>query len=781
MLHRRALRRAADKEMPMTRSAPATTRAPDRAAGETAPGRRWIALGVATALSFAPLAATAQDDAATDEDIIVSHGFSTFGDLKYAADFPHFDYVNPDAPKGGEISIPAEGTFDSLNPYSTLRGTPGLLSTIMYERILTSADDEVSGSYCLLCTTMEYPESQDWVIFNLRPEARFSDGTPVTAHDIVFSHKLLLEQGTPSYASYVSQVIPQVEALDDHRVKFTFAEGIPRKNLITQAGSTPAWSQAWYESTGARLDESRLQVSPGSGPYMLDSFDVGRRIVYRRNPDYWGADLPAMQGMANFDRIRVEYFADSNAALLGFSAGEYTFRQENSSLNWATSYNFPAVGRGWVVRAELPNGNLPSATGFVFNLRRDKLQDRNVRLALGRVFNFTFTNETLQYGLFQQRESFWQGSDLQARDLPEGLELEYLQSVADLLDPAILTEPALLPHESSARQLDRRNLGEALDLMAAAGYTPGNDGILRNEAGQPLRIEFLETRQSFDRIITPYIENLRQLGVDARYTRVDPAQYQARTQSFDYDIIYDGYRVGLEEGIGLSQRFGSEDRDDVFNPAGYGNEAVDRIIDRVVEATTYEEMAAGVRAIGRRGGLPPEFIAQLEREFGFDKPPVERFLNMMWNYLRFDFGESYFRSISVIDLVIEKMPVSISLGLWSTLIAYLISIPLGIRKAVRDGTRFDTWTSRRHHRRLRDPGLPVRDPAARAVRRRLLLADLPAARPDLGQLGAARWPARSSTTSGTSRCRSSPDHRRFATLTLLTKNSLPRRDQASST
>lgn len=537
--------------------------------------------------------------ATSHEKIIVSHAYSTFGEFKYGPDFEHLAYVNPDAPKGGEISISAEGTFDSFNAYATLRGTPGALSTIMYERILTGTDDEVSAVYCLLCTTMEYPETEDWVIFNLRPEAEFSDGTPLTAHDVVFSHTLLLEQGTPSYANYVKQVIPLVEALDDHRVKYTFADGVPRKNLISQAGSTPVWSKAWYEKTGARLDESRLEVSPGSGPYMLDSYDVGKRIVYRRNPDYWGRDLPIMRGRANFDTIRVEYFADSSAAFLAFTAGEFTFRQENSSLNWATSYDFPALDKGWVVRAEPENGNLPGATGFVFNLRRDKFQNRDLRRALGLMYNFTFTNETLQYGLFRQRESFWQGSELAAEGLPEGRELELLQSVANLIDPSILTEPAAMPHESSARQLDRRNLGAALDLMEKAGYTPGADGMLRNAEGQTLKVEFLETRQSFDRIVTPYIENLKRLGVDVTYNRVDPAQYQQRTQSFDYDVIFDGYRVSLEEGIGLSQRFGTEDKNDVFNPAGFGHPAVDKLIEAVVDAESYAEMAAGVRAIDR--------------------------------------------------------------------------------------------------------------------------------------------------------------------------------------
>lgn len=560
------------------------------------PGRivAWAVVATTTILLM-PHLAYAQ------EKIITTHAITLFPSdtPKYPADFPHLDYVNPDAPKGGEISISAEGTFDSLNPYATLKGTPGALSSSMYEAILIPILDEVGTTYCLLCTTMEYPESQDWVIFNLRPEARFSDGTPLTAHDVVFSVNIAMEQGTSSYANYLKQIYTRVEALDDHRVKFTFADGIPRKDLIGQAGYGPVWSKAWFEETSARLDEARFETSPGSGPYMLDSYDAGKQIIYRRNPDYWGKDLPIMQGRSNFDTIRVEYFADSNAAFIGFTSGTFTFRQENSSLNWATAYDFPALEKGWVVKDDLPNGNVPSAVGFVFNLRRPYLQDRNVRLALGRMFNFTFTNNTLQYGLFQQRESFWHGSPLQATGVAEGAELELLQSVADEIDPEILTEPAFMPHTSSERQLDRGNLRAALALLAEAGYTPGDDGLLRNEAGEKLTVEFLETRQSFDRVIAPYIENLKRLGVDVTYTRVDPAQYQQRTQSLDYDIIYGGYSAGLEEGNGLEQRYGTKERDDVFNPAGFGHPAVDTLIENVLEAQGYDEMATGVRAIDR--------------------------------------------------------------------------------------------------------------------------------------------------------------------------------------
>ena len=554
---------------------------------------------VLTGLAAVWLTSAVPGLAQSEEKIIIAHGYNEYDELKYGPDAPHLDYVNPDAPEGGEISISAIGTFDSMNPYATGIGNWGALSTIGFEDIMQTTDDEVGSYYCVLCETIEYPESRDWVIFNLRDDVTFSDGTPMTAEDVKFTLDLLLEQGTPSYRAGVSQMIDTVEVLDPHRIKFTFAADYPRKGLITQFGSLSPFSKKWYEETGARLDESRLEISPGTGEYVLDQIDAGRQIVYRRNPDYWGRDHWFMQGRGNYDSIRVEYFGDTSAAFEAFKAGVYTFRVENSSLNWATLYDFPAIQKGWVKKEELPDGNLPAANGFVFNMRGDKFADRNVRLALGRMFNFTWTNDNLQYGLFQQRESFWENERLKATGLPEGEELAILEEFRDQLPPEIFTEPAFLPHESGDRPLDRRNLRAALGLMAEAGYTPGADGLLRDAEGNTLDVEFLEDTQSFDRILLPYVENLKALGVNITYNRVDPAQYQTRRQANDFDMRVDGYSVGLVEGSGLEQKFGCEDKDDIFNPAGYCNPVVDVLAKRLLEVETYDEMSALVRAIDR--------------------------------------------------------------------------------------------------------------------------------------------------------------------------------------
>lgn len=553
----------------------------------------------ATLLTATALIALGTMALAQDAKTITTHGYSTYGDLKYGPDIAHLDYVNPNAPKGGEYSSWTSGVFDTFNPYSS-KGEPAALANIAFESILTSTSDEISADYCYLCETMEYPEDLAWVIFHLRKDVTFSDGSPLTAEDVVYSHYKLLDEGLPSYASAVRDLIPTAEALDPYTVKFTFNPTAPKKDLIPQAGGTPVWSKAWMEANNYKLSESSLVMPIGSGPYMLDTYESNRSITYKRNEKFWGAAHPFNVGQNNFDKIRIVYFGDADSAMQGFIAGLYTFRQESSSLSWATKYDFPAMTDGSVVKQTLPSQSMPAATGMIFNLNRDQLKDRRVRTAIGMMFNFEWTNETLQYGLFEHRDSFWQGQDMEAKGKPEGRELELLESVKDKIDPAILTEDVVMAHASDgSRQIDRTNLRNALALMEEAGYVTGDDGLLRNAEGKTLDIVFLESRPAFDRVLLPYIENLKQMGVNITYNRIDPSQFGERLRTFDYDMIYGGYSNSMEEGIGITQRYGSEGLGDVFNPANYSAEAVDILAKSVELAKTREEMAAAVRAIDR--------------------------------------------------------------------------------------------------------------------------------------------------------------------------------------
>jgi microcin C transport system substrate-binding protein len=546
-----------------------------------------------------------------DGRIIRAHGYSFFGDLKYPADYPHFDYVNPDAPKGGEISLFAPGTFDSMNPYSR-KGRAGRLSWMVYESLLGGSEatgeplpgDRYNEGYGLLAESLEYDEGKTWVIFHMRPEARFADGTPVTAHDVVFSHNLFLDQGLRSYAEAVRRRVIGAEALDDHTVRFRFAEGISRRSLIDQVGGTPVFPRAWYEKTGARLDEPRLEAAPGSGPYQVKSSEVNRNIVYERNPDYWGWHLPINVGRHNFDRIRIEYFADDNAAFEAFKAGIYTFRTEGNSKTWATGYDFPAIHAGHVVRAELPDGLPPTPSGFIFNLGREKLKDKRVRQAIALGYNFEWTNASLQYGLFKQRHSFVQDTPLEAKGLPGGAERALLESLGDLVPQEMLTEPAVRAHSSDPDRLnDRRNLRRAMKLLDAAGWPVGDDGKRRNAAGEVLTIEIPISSSgsaTMTAVVESFVSNLKLMGIDAKFDKIDAAQYTARERDRDYDLIYDSYMAFLEAGTGLHQRYGSREAAfSLFNPAGLASPLVDALIDRALEATTLEEQNVALMALDR--------------------------------------------------------------------------------------------------------------------------------------------------------------------------------------
>lgn len=543
-----------------------------------------------------------QADADGHDPVTVTHGYSNFDELVYPADFPHFNYVNPDAPKGGEISQWAQGTFDSFN-MSTRKGTPAALATIGYESILMAAADDAYGAYCYLCTTMEYPQSRDWVIFNLRDDVTFSDGTGMTAEDLKFSFELYLEQGITEYREVYSRFIDSVEVMNPYKIKFTFTEDAPRRDVVTWVGGTSAFSKAWWEDTGARLDESTDAPFMGTGPYLLDTVDIGRQLVYRKDPNWWGADHPASIGRNNFEAIRVEYFADSAAAFEGFKSGAYTFRSENSSKQWATGYDFPAVDNGWVKVEELPNGAIGSAQSFVFNLDNPTWQDPWVRDAVALMFNFEWSNESLFYGLYARVNSFWQNSDLEAKGTPTEGELAILQPLVEegLFDASILTDEVRMAAVSSTSQrpLDRGNLRRASALLDKAGWLAGDDGVRRKD-GQTLDAVFLQYSPQFDRIVNPMVENLKRLGVNASLERVDTSQYIERRRSGDFDLVNHTLTQGFEPGQQLRQWFGSEAADDSSrNIMRLRSEGVDRVIDAVVAAKELADIQTAARAMDR--------------------------------------------------------------------------------------------------------------------------------------------------------------------------------------
>ncbi|MDF0603449.1 extracellular solute-binding protein [Psychromarinibacter sp. C21-152] len=535
------------------------------------------------------------------QETITAHGISPFGELKYPADFEHFDYVNPDAPQGGTMSFRgtlASGTFDSLN-YYILKGERAQGLPHIHDPLLAEAFDEPASFYGLIAESLEYPEDRAWVIFNLRPEARFSDGHPITAEDVVWTIDTLKTEAEP-YWQITLEDVESAEALDDHRVRVTFAEDAATRDLAATVGQLFVLPKHYYQDVP--FNESTLEPPVSSGWFRVEEVDPGRSITYCKDPDYWGADLPVNVGKNNFDCYVYEYFSDTTAAFEALKVGEYLLHEEFQSSIWATSYDFPALDAGWIVREEIPDGRSSGAQGFYMNLRRDKFRDVRVREAIAMMFNFEWTNKTLFHGLYNRSDSFWENSDLQAEGVPEGAELAALEAYRGQLPEDIFTEPAVSPPEWSAdSKIDRQAVRRAGRLLNAAGWTVGPDGMRQNADGDPLTVEIVSDSAAFERVLLPYIENMRRVGIDAIYTRVDAAEEVQRQEEFDFDIMIARIVLPLRPSTELRTVFGSKGAKSpgTLNLAGVSDPAVDGLIEEIIAAETLDEMTAHVKALDR--------------------------------------------------------------------------------------------------------------------------------------------------------------------------------------
>lgn len=572
------------------------------AARMPAPARGLRALGLAVLISLAP-GARAQDAptaGTTAAGTIVSHGISAFGDLKYPAGFAHFDYVNPDAPQGGTMSFRGTGgsqTFDSLNAF-ILKGEPAQGLGLLYDSLLAASADEPDSSYGLVAESLEYPADRSWVTFTMRPEATFSDGTPITAEDVVFTWQVLMEKGEPYY-QIMLQDIATVEALDPHRVKFTFREGAATRDLPSLAGGLSILPKHYYDTVD--FSASTLTPPVGSGAYVIADVKPGKSIKYCKNPDYWGKALPVNIGTGNFGCIVYQYFADNTAAFEALKVGDYLFHEEFFSSLWATAYDFPAIENGWVKRETIPDGRPSGTQGFWMNLRRDKLQDPRVREAIGLMFNFEWTNATLFAGLYERTTSFFQNSPMAASGLPEGEELAVLEKYRAELPPEIFTEPAYEPPVNKPEKTDRAAIRKASKLLDEAGWKVGPGGLRVNDRGEKLSIEFIDDNPSFERVTNPFIQNLRQVGIDASYRQIDPAQMQERQKNFDYDIIPGRLVMSLSPSIELRTLYGSSGADSpgTLNWTGLADPVVDALIEDIIASDSRPQMEARVRALDR--------------------------------------------------------------------------------------------------------------------------------------------------------------------------------------
>ena len=527
-------------------------------------------------------------------DAAPRHGLSVFGDLKYPANFAHFDYVNPDAPKGGVYSTWALDSFDTLNPF-LLKGVAAEGIGLTFDTLMARAMDEPDALYGLIAETADVADDRSSVTFQLNRAARFHDGTPITADDVVFTYRTLVEKGHPQYRILFRDV-DKAEALAPDRVRFTFKPG-EHRDLPTQLAGLPVLSRAYYKTVA--FDRTTLTPPLGSGPYKVKRVEPGRTIVYERVPDYWARDLPVNRGRNNFDTLRWEYFRDRDIAIEGLFGGAYDFREEFTARTWVMQYDKPAVRDGLVVRETLPD-QLPSGVqAFFFNERRDKFKDRRVRAALDYAFDFEWTNKTIFYDQYQRTNSMYENSELAAHQPPSEAELKLLEPLRGKVPDEVFEKPYASPVTDGSGNA-RESLRAAQALLRDAGWQV-KDGVLKNAKGEPLEIEFLLFEASFDRVINPYIANLKRLGIAARIRTVDVANFKYRTDNFDFDVVIQRYVQPLTPGIEQRNYFGSAYADvpGSLNVAGIKDPAVDSLIETVIGAKSRPELLAAVRALDR--------------------------------------------------------------------------------------------------------------------------------------------------------------------------------------
>jgi peptide/nickel transport system substrate-binding protein len=532
------------------------------------------------------------------------HGIAMHGHPALPADYQHFPYVKPDVQKGGSVRYGVVGTFDSLNPFilksmrTTARGVwDPVFGHLVFEPLMQRSADEPFSLYGLLAQTVEMDEARSFIQFNLNPEAKWSDGKPVTPEDVIFTFELLRDKGRTPFSNRLTPVAT-MEKVGDRSVKFTFNEKSDREFPLILATATPILPK--HAIDPETFDQSSLQIPVGSGPYMVKSLRPGERITFERDPDYWGRQVPAKVGFDNYDEISVEYFLQENTLFEAFKKGVVDIYPDGSPVHWARAYNFPDVDSGAVVkdtfRPELPTGML----GFVFNTRRAMFADPAVREGLALAFDFEWANRNLFEGAYTRTESFWQNSSLSALGTSvDARELGILGEAKDRIDPTILDGSYRLP-QTDASGGDRSVLRRVVDLLKEGGYTIQN-GKMTSQSGNPLRFEIMTQSQDQEKLAIAYQRTLRMIGVEVSIRTVDDAQYQSRSVSFDYDVIVKSYPSSLSPGIEQVGRWGSisRDREGSNNFAGVADPAIDRAIDAMLGARSREDFEAAVRVYDR--------------------------------------------------------------------------------------------------------------------------------------------------------------------------------------
>ena len=546
---------------------------------------------VAVATSMAPLTALIGPAAAQE----AAHGLSLFGDLKYGPDFAHFDYVSPNAPKGGLLHLATVDTFSTLNPF-TLKGVSAAGAGLPFESLLEGSADEADAAYGLIAESVVLAPDRLSVRFHLRPEARWHDGTPITARDVAFSYEILTTEGHPAYANNLAGV-DRVETTGDHDVTFHLADPDNRK-LPLIAGGLSIVSEAYYRDRA--FGETTMEPPLGSGAYRVAKVDPGRSVTYERVPDYWGAGLPLNVGRYNFDTIVYDYYRDRTVLVEALKAGEYDFHEEYTSKVWATQYDIPAVEQGWLVKDVLKDNTPSGVQAFFFNTRLPKFQDRRVREALAYAFDFEWLNKNQFYGLYDRMASYFENSELAARDLPSEAELALLEPHRGAVPEEVFTK-AFVPPATDGSGNNRGNLRAARSLLKEAGWITKEGALVNGETGEPMTVEFLYFEPTFERIYAAFGRSLERLGVGVNLRLVDGAQYEERLKTHDFDITTIRFVFNLSPGAELNSYFASSTVDQVgsFNIPGIKDPVVDALIGEVAAATDRPSLIAAARALDR--------------------------------------------------------------------------------------------------------------------------------------------------------------------------------------
>jgi microcin C transport system substrate-binding protein len=584
-----------------------------------------LAAALAALLAISPAAAQAP---APPSEPQWRHGLSLFGDVKYPPGFKHFDYVNPDAPKGGTVRLGAFGTFDSFNDFIP-KGNAAAGTNLLYDTLMTSSFDEPATEYGLIAESVRYPADYSSVTYRLRPEAKWQDGKPITVDDVIWSFETL-KRINPLMSRYYHDVV-KAEATGEGEVTFTFS-GPGNRELPQITGQIQILPKHWWEGTDAQgrkrnIEEGTLEKPLGSGPYRVKDFAPGRWVSYERVPDYWGAKLPVRIGTYNFDEMRFDYFRDMTVLVEAFKGDQFDYREENSAKNWATAYQFPAVAEKRVVLEKFKDSQSGRMQGYAFNLRRDKFKDPRVRRAFNLAFDFEEINKTIMFGQYVRIDSYFFGTELASKGLPEGREKEILESVKDKIPPEVFTTEYKNPVGGSS-EATRKNLREAVDLLKQAGWTVSREGgkaALRNAKGETFKVEFIYGDPSSERILSFYKPALERLGVEVTMRLLDDSQYVNRIRSFDFDMVTVGWGQSLSPGNEQRDQWGSQAADvpGSQNFVGIKDAGIDALIEKIIYAKDREELTAATRALDRvllaHNYVVPQFTSVEDRTARWDR------------------------------------------------------------------------------------------------------------------------------------------------------------------